>query len=334
MKICEKCFNDPSLTLYIRQNGVDGICDVTNEKTKVIDTVDLSDSFDSFISSFVESTKGIPFYSKIQQDWNIFNEQYGRIIFDALLKERKSALTLDTSVDYSDKIKHAVQDWNILKDNLINKYRYLSIRDWKNETYYNEAFAVHASTINRDTILYRSRVNDKNSEIPFKKDEMSAPPQKVATAGRANPQGIAFLYLSNNVETTFYEIRAVYLDNVSTGVFKALDDIKIVDFTKHGSPFDTIYSESGVQSGIISEFIAKEISDDLSRPMRRHDSVVDYVPTQFICEYIKYVADAKGIAFGSSLYDSGVNYVIFDPSNFECQDDVQIHRINKVIIEE
>ena len=165
MKICEKCFNDPSLRLYIRQNGADGICDVTNEATKVVDTVDLSDSFDSFISSFVESSNGIPFYSKIQQDWNIFNEQYGRIIFDALLKERKSALTFDTAVDYSDKIKHAVQDWNVLKDNLINNYRYLSIRDWKNETYYNEAFAVHASIINRDTILYRSRINDKNSAL-------------------------------------------------------------------------------------------------------------------------------------------------------------------------
>ena len=256
------------------------------------------------------------------------------MILETLLKERQSTLTSDTLVDYSDDIKQAIQDWTILKDNLINRYRYLSIRDWDNEIYYNEAFAVHAATISKDTILYRSRLNDKNSDVPFDKKEMSAPPQKLATAGRANPQGIAFLYLCNNIETTFYEIRAVYLDNVSTGAFKALNDIKIVDFTIHGSPFDPIYSESGVQSGIVSEFIAKEISNDLSRPMRRHDSVVDYVPTQFICEYIKYVTDAKGIAFSSSLYDKGVNYVIFNPSDFECQDNVKLHRINKVTIEE
>lgn len=124
------------------------------------------------------------------------------------------------------------------------------------------------------------------------------------------------------------------MDNVSTGSFKALHDLKIVDFTKLGSPFDPIYSESGVQSGIISEFIAKEISADLSRPMRRHDSVVDYVPTQFICEYIKYTTDAKGIAFRSSLYDKGINFVIFNPSDFECLDNVQVHKINKVTIEE
>lgn len=334
MIICAKCFNDKSLQSYIFDNGVDGLCDVTCEQAKVIDTVDLSDSFDSFISSFVESELGVPFYKKIQQDWNIFNDQYGRQIFEALLKERNSTLSLDTKVDYSDSIQTAIQDWKKLKNSLIKDYRYLSIRDMHNQIYYDEAFAVHASKIEKDTILFRSRINDNGSDVPFPKNEMSAPPQRQATAGRANPQGISFLYLSNNVETTFYETRAVYLDNVSTGAFKALNDLKIVDFTKHGSPFDSIYSESGVQSGIISEFIAKEISADLSRPMRRHDSVVDYVPTQFICEYIKYTTEAQGIAFSSSLYDKGINYVIFNPLDFECQDDVQVHKINKVTIEE
>ena len=77
MKICEKCFNDTALKSYIRQNGMEGRCDVTNEETIVIDTTELFDPFDSFISSFVESTEGIPFYDKIQQDWNIFTENYG-----------------------------------------------------------------------------------------------------------------------------------------------------------------------------------------------------------------------------------------------------------------
>lgn len=58
--------------------------------------------------------------------------------------------------------------------------------------------------------------------------------------------------------------------------------------------------------------------------MRRKDTAIDYVPTQFICEYIKYTTEAQGIAFSSSLYDKGVNYVIFNPLDFECQNDVQV----------
>ena len=67
------------------------------------------------------------------------------------------------------------------------------------------------------------------------------------------------------------------------------------------------------------------ISNDLSRPMRRYDSIVDYVPTQFICEYIKYSAKADGIAFRSSLCD-GVNYVIFDTKSFDCNNLVVVHK--------
>lgn len=66
--------------------------------------------------------------------------------------------------------------------------------------------------------------------------------------------------------------------------------------------------------------------------MRRSDSVIDYVPTQFICEYIKYLAKADGVAFKSSLFE-GINYVFFDVTSFECIE-VIMHRIGKVTIEE
>ena len=334
MRVCAKCFNDYAIRSYIENNGTDGICEITGGHTKVIDTVDLSDSFDSLIASFTEIQSGRPFYAVLQDDWKIFNEEYGQQVFATLLKERDIDSPINIPVEYSDDIKLAINDWSSLKANLINNYRYLSIMDMNNHIFYDEAFAVHASTIKAGTILFRSRINENGSEVPIHKGFMSAPSKAFAAAGRANPQGIPFLYLSNNVETTFYETRAVFLDNISTGEFRAVKEIKLVDFTKHGSPFDSIYSESGVQNGIISEFITKEISSDLSRPMRRHDSVIDYVPTQFICEYIRYTTEAEGIAFKSSLSPNGINYVIFNPAFFECQDNVQVHKINKVTIEE
>ena len=102
MKVCANCFNDPALQLAIESNGETGRCEITGEEAKVIDTIDLSDSFDSFISAFIESKTGIPFYEKIQSDWNLFKDQYGEIIFKSLLEERGSQLTIHTKVDYSE----------------------------------------------------------------------------------------------------------------------------------------------------------------------------------------------------------------------------------------
>ena len=42
------------------------------------------------------------------------------------------------------------------------------------------------------------------------KEEMGCPPADMATAGRANPMGIPYLYLCKNEETTYYEVRALY----------------------------------------------------------------------------------------------------------------------------
>ncbi len=55
----------------------------------------------------------------------------------------------------------------------------------------------------------------------------------------------------------------------------------------------------------------QKISIDLSKPMRRYDNEIEYIPTQFICEFIKVFTGASGIKFSSSLHPSGNNFVIF-----------------------
>lgn len=333
MKVCATCFNDSALKSAIEANGEIGICEITGEKARVIDTVDWSDSFDSFIDSFIESENGIPFYKKIQTEWNLFNEEFGPSVFQTLLNERNSKLKIDTMVDYSHYIYKSVNDWQTTKDTLINEFRYMISSQLGDDfSIYDQAIGAHVKIIKKGTILYRSRINEKGDITPFPKDKMGAPPKEYATAGRANPQGLPYLYLSDKPETTFYEVRALYLDYISTGAFKSERDLKIIDFTETKSPF-TFMADSSVDKGIIGELRIKAISDDLSRPMRRYDSIVDYVPTQFICEYIKYTAKADGIAFKSSLCD-GVNYVIFDTNSFDCNDLVTVHKIGKVVIEE
>lgn len=54
--------------------------------------------------------------------------------------------------------------------------------------------------------------------------------------------------------------------------------------------------------------------------MRRYDTEVEYIPTQFICEFIKVYTGASGIRFSSSLHPTGKNVVMFEQELMQCID--------------
>jgi len=78
--------------------------------------------------------------------------------------------------------------------------------------------------------------------------------------------------------------------------------------------------------------LKKKISADLSKPHRRYDSELEYIPTQFICEFIKHLTGADGIKFSSSLdSEKGNNIVLFATDKVKCIS-VEGIRINQVKI--
>ncbi|MGV8691733.1 hypothetical protein ACV35Z_37515, partial [Pseudomonas aeruginosa] len=52
-------------------------------------------------------------------------------------------------------------------------------------------------------------------------------------------------------------------------------------------------------------------SAELSKPVRPENGNLEYIPTQFLCEFIKSEAKFDGLIFNSSFGD-GKNYVFFD----------------------
>ena len=158
---------------------------------------------------------------------------------------------------------------------------------------------------------------------------MSSPPKENTSAGRANPIGIPYLYLSDNEETVLYEVRATYLDEISVATFtkneEYTNEIVISDFTE--TP--TLYHPNGINKKIKSTLLKQIISRDLSKPMRRYDSEIDYIPTQFICEFIKTFTNVQGIKFRSSLHNTGYNLVLFNKETMKCRN-VKRVKISKV----
>lgn len=332
MIVCVSCFKDEELKAFISSKGDLGNCDVCNSKKElVIKLEELYDFFQELFNNFVIHEKGSDLKSMIQSNWSFFSsdEIATKILNEAIKNVKTSVENADSKIDFITEIKENVNYWFTLKKNLKESRRFLSdfkyLEDLGWDSFFNSQF-----DLTREENYYRARVHHQSGLEPYSFSDMGSPSPLKAKGGRANPLGIPFLYLSDNEKTVLYEVRASYLDEVSVGKFKVKEGVeaKIVDFTESIS----LYRPNDV-NGIIKSYLLKRlISEDLSKPMRRYDSEIEYIPTQFICEFIKIITGAKGILFKSSLDLSGKNLVMFDEEAMECLD-VRLKKVTSLTIE-
>jgi len=330
MKICTCCFNDEEIKQFIISFcSQKGKCENCGSISEYVEIEELLDFFFDFLSVFTKDDDGIPLYILIQQDWNFFSDTFNyQEVLNEVMKLLNINLTAMDRVSYIPEIKECIEYWDILKKDLKWNTRFLANIEHLIELEWDKLFGIY-SKIDKGRNLYRARIHHDGNKNLLGFDELSCPPREKTVAGRANPQGIPYLYLCNEIETTLYETRVSYLDIVSIGVFQInnVDEIKIVDFTLYQSPFsDEIANMVDFVKG---KLLRQRISRDLSKPIRRFDSELEYVPTQFICEFIRYITGAQGIQFNSSLHRGGVNIVLFSNDNIQCVEE-QIHQVIEI----
>lgn len=133
--------------------------------------------------------------------------------------------------------------------------------------------------------------------------DSSAPPADYVGNGRANPDHIRYLYLSEDSVTPVYEVRPIIGQTVSVAKFKLQKDVKIYDLTLdiHDLIQDTVTEFPRLYNTIGAMF---------SRPY--NGEISKYLPTQYLAEEIKNMG-FDGLRFRSSLNKGGINIVLFDP---------------------
>jgi len=332
MNVCSNCFNDDELQRFIESNSTNkGTCDFCKKEAAYIDTNELLDFFVEFLESFRENEEGRPLLDLINDDWCLFaNEDKGLGFLTEILKETNLSINdPQQKVVYDEDIVKCTDFWHTLKSELKWERRFLTNVKVFEEFGWDRFFAKNNIHPNKES-LFRARIHPDDTQIAYGISEMGSPEPKIATAGRANPQGIPYLYLSKSITTTFYETRVTYLDEVSIGEFIVKKDkvISLVNFTEEISLFMNI---GDINNYIKSVILKKYISVDLSKPLRRYDSDLEYIPTQFICEFIKNLSNADGIMFNSSLHIGGKNVVLFNENKMECIE-VLTYRVTEVNI--
>lgn len=332
--VCKDCFADKELKGFILSQGNIRNCDCCfSKEIETISTEELLDFFKELFDNFKKKSNGASIVSLIQGNWSLFsNLEYGHKILNYILDKISSDFSnSEELVDFSDDILENVNFWFKLKEQLKWEKRYFTDIDFLTQDLGWDSFFESKVAIKKEDIFYRARLHQNADDEIYPIEKMYCPPAIYATAGRANPIGIPYLYLSDNEETVLYEIRASFLDEVSIGVFskddKILNDVTISDFTESTS----LYAPNEVNKRIKSTLLKKYISRDLSKPMRRYDSELDYIPTQFICEFIKVFTNVQGIKFRSSLHNVGNNLVIFNQEIMKCSG-VKKVKISKVKI--
>lgn len=331
MYICRDCFLDEEIRSEIKANAViDGICEVCGKEGKLMDFSEFHGFFVELLSLFSttdESDKTI--VDAIQDEWHLFKDKnVAKALLADVIAKNYCGYSIYSFVNYTEEIRERIAVWDRLKTSVKEDSRFFTNMD--EFAQYNYLTAGKSLHIGQK--LYRSRI----TPIGIKKircDKMGCPPKSLATAGRANPIGIPYLYLSDSAKTTYFEVRAVYLDQLSVGTFRIERELELVDFIYDINLFIAHNdSSASLKEIVIKKKIIDAISNDLSKPLRRYDSELEYVPTQLICEYCKRIVGADGISFESSLYKGGRNYVLFDDSSAKCIR-VDIHEITQIDID-
>lgn len=331
MYICKDCFLDEELRSEINANAViDGTCDVCGKEGKVMDFSEFHGFFTALLelcSPTMDSNKTI--VDIIQDEWHLFKDKdIAKVLLIDVIATNNPGYSIADFVNYTDEIRNRVAVWDRLKTSVKENSRFFTNMD----EFVKNNYLTTGTSLSVGQRLYRSRVTPIGQK-KIKCNKMGCPPKELATAGRANPIGIPYLYLSDTAKTTYFEVRAVYLDNLSVGTFRIERDLKLVDFIYDVNLFLS-YNDAAVslKETIIKKKVIDSISSDLSKPLRRYDSELEYVPTQLICEYCKQVVNADGISFESSLHKGGRNYVLFDESAAKCIR-VDLHEITRIDID-
>lgn len=341
MICCTECFADYEIKAIIESRNHRGKCPICGkENVWLFDSNEdrYATNFEELLTSIIEiyvpeSKLDVSFPKEAKkslekhlcEDWKIFNvdESGVRQIVESVIED---SIDLDEQLLKQEVgIPQLYDDVYLLENSIMRTYtwedfkRYL--RNINRFHVYHINFNILAEVL-KDTeriILagrnfYRARIaTDKKG---FKRDFMGAPPDDVATAGRANSKGISCLYLASNKNTTVKEIRANAFDYVTIATFKLKRDVKILDLSSitHNSPF---YAETDKVKFLVNEKHLKQIERDLAKPVSNRDSDLDYLPTQYISDFAKFLG-YDGVKYLSTFDREAYNLALFDVDSCNC----------------
>lgn len=318
MLCCPECFGDAGLRDQIipqrtSQTGTCPICGAENQP--LVGARELANFFELLLTIYPRAQEGKSLVEWLRADWCLFNNPnlseaqaqilLGEIFDDGEIVRGKFGLSDSCRTD-------SLERWRALTDELKFNNRYFpdNVID-TDRLAQNHLPSLILRDHEKPDIWYRARIEKDGQPIPI--DRMGAPPPKLASSGRANPIGIPYLYLGSTVETAICEVRAQPGEIVSVAAFALDFGLKIVDLRAPRTLVSPFLEEDEGSIALLRGDIdfLEMLGKELATPVVPDSAAINYIPSQFLCEFIKKCG-FDGVAYGSSL-SNGMNVALFLP---------------------
>lgn len=330
---CPNCFGDRGLKKGIIPSRSDtiGRCDFCGaDDVFVVEPGQLGDVFGLLASIYQPASNGRTLVEWLISDWELFPQLRTNVartetlitqIFDDgdIARER-----FNPSATYK---SEGLARWETLRDELRYENRYFPTQVLDGERL--RGLLDHLLADDLPECWFRARIMDSNQ--PYEISDMGAPPPQSALHGRANPTGIPYLYLGSSIGTAIAEVRPHTGEMVCIGDFSIPPILPVADLRNPRSLVSPFVLEDASEVGQLRADIPllERLGDELTRPVLPRSAAIDYVPSQYLCEFIKQ-SGFDGVIYRSSVND-GMNLALFNPKT-ATGGNVQSHRVTSVTV--
>lgn len=322
---CANCFGDPGLTRNIipkvigdgtgrPRRGDCGYCGT--QGTITIDPSALSQWFEMLVDCYDTDDEGRSLAALLAEDWRLFDnpsmdEAHAKELLAEILNVgeivRRSFAPIDLLVN------ETPQRWDDLRDEMMHRNRWFLDEpiDLERLAEMLELLVAPVDTLKEITdVWHRARLLSDDKPLPL--GEMGAPPAHLAGDGRANPAGIPYLYLGSTATTAVSEVRPHTGERACIATFQvpSILAVDLRDPRKSASPFILENAEQimSLRSGLP---LLERLGEELTKPVQPRSAAFEYIPSQYLCEFIKK-RGYQGVIYRSSVSD-GVNLALFSP---------------------
>lgn len=279
--------------------------------TSLVAPAALKDTFAPVVSIYEPAGGGKLLVELLQADWGMFavDVQVARSLLGDILEDGQIATTRFALAPRYEHVGLHLS-WEKLRDELVSSNRYFPDATF-DKARLGELIGHLVAEAVPET-WYRARLQQGDAVFPI--DQMGAPPKGIASHGRANPPGIPYLYLGSAHETAIAEVRPHTGEKATVANFQLQPGLKLVDLRdprRLVSPF--VFGDEDQIASLRSDIpFIERLGQELTQPVLPHRAAIDYVPSQYLCEFIKKLG-YDGVIYRSSV-STGMNLALFDPS--------------------
>lgn len=338
--VCANCVSNPLLQELLKRESMDSACSYCDSNPAAPMELLLEKISNAAFSGYTDPANELPYESREGGYQGVLIESY-ELIQDLGHWTDNEKLQEDVEEAFNGSVwcrenyfglsedERLRFGWRDFVDQIKHKTRYLFLQEPERTDSHEispstmldevgQLLSNQSMSLPTGTELYRVRVASPD-KLPANAAELGTPPSSLAHVhNRMSPAGIPMFYCAEDTNTAILETYDPALKAdciIAVGRWLTTRPLILLDLANLPdlpNPFDERNREYVPRLKFMYEFVS-----DLTKPVSRRSSSIDYVPTQVVTEYIRRRMRTEsgkpfdGIRYGSSMQGGGTSFVIF-----------------------